>query len=124
MYRSLTGLLQSPHFLCSYVLMCHEGNPGAICVSGVTTDSFKHQLDRWLNTVLDELPTPGYPAWKHCNEMSHLGGKCTMYVYLHTGTICWATPKYIYYILNSIYRYFGTTRLAPRGAGGGISPRT
>ena len=28
---------------------------------GVTTDSFKHQLDRWLNTVLDEPPTPGYP---------------------------------------------------------------
>ena len=28
---------------------------------GVTMDSFKHQLDRWLNTLLDEPPTPGYP---------------------------------------------------------------
>ena len=32
-------------------------------LSGVTTDSFsfKHQLDRWLNTILDDPPTPPYP---------------------------------------------------------------
>ena len=31
-------------------------------LTGVSTDSFKHQLDRWLASVPDEPPTPGYPS--------------------------------------------------------------
>ncbi|MPC25325.1 hypothetical protein E2C01_018431 [Portunus trituberculatus] len=31
-------------------------------LTGVTTDCFKRQLDRWLVTVPDEPPTPGYPS--------------------------------------------------------------
>ena len=31
-------------------------------LSGVTSDQFKHQLDRWLAAVPDEPPTPGYPS--------------------------------------------------------------
>ncbi|KAG0722137.1 putative RNA-directed DNA polymerase from transposon BS [Chionoecetes opilio] len=31
-------------------------------LTGVSTDSFKHQLDKWLASVPDEPPTPGYPS--------------------------------------------------------------
>ena len=39
-----------------------NGVPKAIWEQySVTTETFKHQLDRLLNTILDEPPTPGYP---------------------------------------------------------------
>lgn len=31
-------------------------------LSGVKTDYFKLRLDRWLATISDEPPTPGYPS--------------------------------------------------------------
>lgn len=31
-------------------------------LTGVSPDTFKHHLDKWLSTVPDEPPTPGYPS--------------------------------------------------------------
>ena len=42
--RSLTGLLQSPHFLCSYVLMCKR------CEEEVTS---KRKCERWVGEEED-----------------------------------------------------------------------
>ena len=40
-------------------------------LSGITPDQFKRQLDRWLATVPDQPPTPGYSS-PHPNTLQYL----------------------------------------------------